>query len=106
MELSEELVQQVWENARATSDQDPRHWRKDECGAWMRREHYGHTYSEFDWKIDNASIGGADVAENLRAFHHANSYDRAERRPHCHVTADMAHVPTPERVLEPRNRKV
>lgn len=104
MEYSEGLIQDVWEKARATGDQDRGTWRKDECGAWMRREHYGRTQSEFGWKIENVSDGEPETLRNLRPFNCANGFDRANGRAHCRVTADLAHVATPERVLEPRNR--
>ena len=105
MEFSEQIVQQVWEKGRATADQDRSIWRKDECGAWIRREHYGRTPSEFAWKIENISAGGPGTLDNLRPFNCANAYDRANGRAHCHLTADLSDVPTPESVLEPRNRK-
>ena len=101
---SERIVQEVWAKGRATADADPNLWRKDACGAWMRRDHYGRAQSEFAWKIENVSAGGFETPESLRPFNCANSYDRANARSHCRLTADMSGVPTPARVLEPRNR--
>ena len=40
MAFSEELIQQVWETARGMTELSPELWRRDECGAWIRREHY------------------------------------------------------------------
>lgn len=105
MEFTDYLVQQVWDKARATTEQDRDTWRRDQCGAWMRREHYGRTDSEFGWRIENITAGGPNDLENLHAFNCANPYDRAARRAHCHLVADLAGVPAPEIVLEPRNRK-
>lgn len=105
MEHSEHMVQQVWEKGRATGEQDRDTWRKDQCGAWIRREHYARAESEFGWKISNISAGGPDSLENLQPLNCANTYDRANHHAQCHLAADMSGVPAPERVLEPRNRK-
>ncbi|MBS1188836.1 MAG: hypothetical protein H6R10_628 [Rhodocyclaceae bacterium] len=104
MEFSAEMVQQVWDKARANADQNPDTWRRDECGAWIRREHYGRQDSEFGWRIENVSVGGPNTVDNLRALNCANSYDRANGRAHCRLAADLSNIPAPERVFEPRNR--
>jgi hypothetical protein len=88
MELSQQLVQQVWDNARAVLGNDPNTWRKDECGAWMKRNHYQNHDSEFGWKIENVSPGGPDEPSNLRAIHWQNEFDRASGHAHCRITAD------------------
>jgi hypothetical protein len=106
MQYSEQIVQEVWEKGRATADEDRSLWRRDACGAWIRRDHYRGVQSEFAWKIENISGGGTEALENLRPFNCANAYDRANGRAHCQLTADLSDVPTPARVLEPRNRKV
>jgi hypothetical protein len=106
MVFSDELIEKVWQKARATSKLSSETWRQDECGAWMRRDHYGLDRSEFSWKIENISLGGPDTLENLRPFHRANVYDHANRRATCHITADLAGVSAVEQVVsEPRNRK-
>jgi hypothetical protein len=105
MPYDKETIDKVWQHGRVMTDLDPALWRKDECGAWMRREHYGRESSEFGWKIVNVSIGGPDTADNLRPLQHANSYDRGERRAHRKVTADQTDLPATARVREPRNRK-
>lgn len=104
MAHSEEVIRQVWEKARGMTELSPELWRRDECGAWIRRDHYGQTRSDFGWKIENVSVGGPDTVENLRAFHHANSYDRAGRHARCRVTADQTDIPVTGHVREPRNR--
>ena len=106
MELSEELVEQVWEKARASFDADSGLWREDECGAWISRIQYGHQNTDFGWRIENVSAGGADILENLRAFHHGNSFDRASGHPKCHVTADRTGLASSERTFQPRNKNI
>lgn len=87
MAFNEELVQQVWEKERAVLERDPRTWRKDECGAWIRREHYGRKDSEFGWVIDYITPGGPADPANLRAIQWQNNSGLAGQRV-CHVTAD------------------
>ena len=55
MAYSEDLIQKVWEKARAMPDHDPTEWRQDECGAWLRRQAYRHEKSEHGWTIVNTS---------------------------------------------------
>lgn len=105
MAFSDETIQQVWQKARGLNDFPAAIWRKDECGAWIRRDDYGKKQSEFGWKIENISLGGPDEIENLRAFQHANGYDRANRRARCRVTADQTGMQVMERIREPRNRE-
>jgi hypothetical protein len=77
MPFNQEIVAQVWQHARVMTDFDPEGWRQDECGAWIRREHYGRGDSEYGWKIVNVSVGGPDTVENLRPLHHARRTPRA-----------------------------
>jgi len=106
MPFNKEVVASVWQHARVMSDLDPEGWRQDQCGAWIRREHYGREDSEFGWKIVNVSVGGPDTVENLRPLHHSNGYDRAGQRAHCKVRADQANTQGTSRIREPRNRAV
>jgi hypothetical protein len=106
MTHSKEVVAKVWQHARVMTDLDPETWRQDECGAWIRREHYAREDSEFGWRIVNVSVGGLDSVENLRPLQHANSYDRAGQRAHCKVRADQGNTQGASRVQEPRNRNV
>lgn len=104
MAFSNEMVARVWEKARGTTELSTETWRKDECGAWINCEQYGHEHSDFGWKIVNVSVGGPDVLENLRPFHHANGYDHARPHARCRVTADQTDVPVTGHIRNPRNR--
>ena len=106
MKYGKEIVEQVWENARAMPDKDPTEWRKDECGAWIKHEYYGSVTSEFGWKIERVSPGEVDDLANLRAFHRENSYDSSIGRPNCHVTADRENVHPTSIIDAPRNRRL
>ncbi len=103
MEFSEEKIQQVWEKARGTLDQDSNVWRKDECGAWINRDQYGSEYSDYGWKIENVSLANSSAVENLRPFHRGNSFDRNVGQAKCHVTADRTGLEAREHIDQPRN---
>jgi hypothetical protein len=106
MGFSEELIQQVWDRARAGNDVDAATWREDECGAWIGRHQYGEQDAEFGWTILNVSGGGPDVLENLRAFHHSNAFDPANGHAKCRVSANRDSVPSYGRTFQPRNKSV
>lgn len=107
MTYNAETIQSVWEKGRVIAEQDPIVWRKDECGAWLRREHYGREDSEYGWKIENVSPGGPDTPQNLRPFHRQNAFDVGAGRAHCHVTADQKGVDPHEHLVEsPRNHAI
>ena len=104
MDWKEELIESVWQHARATSEADPSVWRQDMCGAWIRRDQFGHAGSGFGWKIENITSGEPNISENLRPFHLGNRFDVGSNTPHCGMTADRADVPAGEYVSPPRNR--
>jgi len=104
MAFNDEIVQGIWEKARATLDKDPTEWRKDECGAWIYRSHYGNQVSEFGWKIENVRPGEQPELENLRPFQHENSFDKATGQPHCRVTADREGLSPTASIDTPRNK--
>jgi hypothetical protein len=48
---------------------DPKDWRKDQCGAWIARNQYGNRNSRYGWEVDHIkpeSEGGGDELSNLR----------------------------------------
>lgn len=105
MTYSKEIIETVWGKGRAIAEQDSAVWRMDECGAWMRREHYARDESEYGWRIENVSAGGGDTPENLRPLHCKNVFDRAAKHAKCHVTADLKGIDTREHLASsPRNR--
>ena len=104
MEFDDETVQSVWEKGRATNDKDSTEWRKDECGAWIRRDQYGNQVSEFGWKIENVASGTPQTIENLRPFQHENSFDRATGQQHCRITADREGMLPTASIDRPRNK--
>lgn len=103
MAYDAELIQRVWEQARATQDRDPDEWRKDQCGAWIHRGHYNSPVSEYGWKIVNVVPGGENKPVNLEAFHRDNGFDLANGHAKCAVTADRTDISPGQHVGQPRN---
>lgn len=81
---SDELIQAVWEKGLVQQGFDPNVARKDACGAWMLRNQYGNTDSDFGWEIDHVYpriLGGATVIENLRPMQWQNNLSKGDNYP-------------------------
>jgi len=104
MDWKQDLIEAVWQHTRVAPDADASVWRQDTCGAWIRRDQFGHENGEFGWRIENVSGGGPDIVPNLRAFHVRNHFEISSKHSHCRVTADRRDVPAGEYVTPPRNR--
>lgn len=103
MNYSEEIIQQIWEHGRGVSELDSSEWRQDQCGAWMKREMYGHTHSDFGWTIHSLSPGDSGV-DNLRPFQCQNEVNGASGQVQCHVTADRNGLSPTQQIEQPRNK--
>ncbi len=103
MDLTKDIVDRVWTKGRATADQDPDVWRKDECGAWINYEHYGSQHSEFGWKIVSVSAGSSDDPDQLRPFHRENDFDRNTGRAVRRVKANRDAIPPTAKLDTPQN---
>jgi len=98
------LVDAAWERGRVMPESDASIWRRDACGAWMRREQIGRQ-TEFGWKIRSLSTNAEQTLDDLRPFHWRNDFEAAaigHRR--CAVTSDHSGTPGEEQVRPPRNR--
>ena len=90
MAFDEEILRRVWDKGEAASNVDPDIWRKDACGAWMRRDFYGDEESQFGWEIDCVvpeSEGGPRDLSNLRPLQWENKMARRGRHLACPITA-------------------
>jgi len=85
--FGDEVIQSVWEKGRTVSPNDPNMWRRDECGAWIRRNEYGNRISEYGWEIDHISPEGGDNPSNLRPLQWMNSVTKREGRLKCPIIA-------------------
>jgi len=77
--------QQVWEKGIVGEGHDPSEWRKDICGAWIKRSDYGNRESEFGWEIDHIDKNreNNDI-RNLRPLQWKNNASG-----NCVVTAEQ-----------------
>lgn len=90
MAFEEITIQKVWDKGQVVSGYDSRIWRKDQCGAWIKRDQYGNRNSQYGWEIDHISPsanGGKDVLYNLRPLQWKNNSSKSDGRLVCVVTA-------------------
>jgi hypothetical protein len=87
MAWTEDMIQKAWEKGRVIENNDPKVWRKDECGAWIYRKHHGNRDSKYGWEIDHTPPGGEDILSNLRPLQWENNTDKSDGRLKCNVTA-------------------
>lgn len=94
MSYSESTVQAVWEKGFKDSQNDSSVWRKDQCGAWIGRNHYGDRNNQYGWEIDHITPeadGGGDELSNLRPLQWKNNASRQDGRLSCPVKASGVH---------------
>jgi hypothetical protein len=76
MLCSEEVIRKVWEKGTVVANNDPKYWRKDDCGAWISISQYGRQLSSFGWEINyiqsQAQKGGQELS-NLRPMQWKNN---------------------------------
>jgi hypothetical protein len=106
MVFDEALVQAVWEKGRISGERDQTTWRQDQCGAWMRRDHYGNPESEFGWKILSLELEDSTDIESMHPFHEQNDYDIPAARPRCVITSDRTQLRPWQTTDQPRNMTI
>lgn len=82
--FSDEIIDQIWEKGRIVEGFDPATIRKDACGAWILRNQYGMTNSDYGWVIDHVYptfLGGDDNPENLRPMQWKNNVSKGNDYP-------------------------
>ena len=91
MNWTEQQIQSVWDRGEVVERTNPRKWRKDPCGAWICRDHYGNQNSSFGWEIDHITPeagGGTDDLRNLRPLQWKNQARKKDGKLTCPVTAN------------------
>jgi hypothetical protein len=90
MAFSEEKIWQIWDKAYQITISDAPMWRKDECGAWIRRIDYENPGSQYGWVADYItpeSEGGSDDISNLRPLQWENILRKKDGSLECPVIA-------------------
>lgn len=52
-EYSDKIINEIWEKASTVEGYDDTKFRKDACGAWIKRDKYNKKDSIFGWEIDH-----------------------------------------------------
>lgn len=87
--FTEEIIQEVWSNAKEVLNENPNEVRMDKCGARILRKEYGNTNSKFGWQIDHiipVSKGGTDDITNLQALQWENNEAKGDGPLRCKIT--------------------
>jgi hypothetical protein len=88
MDWTEQQIEAAWDRGEVVERIDPGRWRKDACGAWICREHYGNPNSRYGWEIDPLALPAGDGGGNggtLQPFQWKNAAFRKEGKPSCPV---------------------
>lgn len=93
---TEEEIQKIWEKAQVCPPNDPNVWRKDLCGAWIKRDLHGaasenEPHTSYKWQVDHIkpdSKGGPDTVSNVRPLQWYNNDCRQNNRLKTRVTAE------------------
>lgn len=84
MFFPQEIIDLVWDKATKVEHYDSDMYRKDACGAWIRRDMYGRQDSPLGWEIDHIypqALGGDEHLDNLRALQHQNNASKGDDYP-------------------------
>lgn len=82
--IDEAKINEIWDRANKVEGFDEAQFRKDACGAWIIRNHYGLRDSIYGWEVDHVypqSLGGDDNDANLRAMQWENNLSKGEDYP-------------------------
>ena len=80
----EEKKEYCWNHAQIVEGYDKDSIRKDACGAWIFKAHYGMRDSVFGWEVDHVFpviLGGDDFKRNLRAMQWKNNVSKGDDYP-------------------------
>jgi len=88
--FSEEEKQQVWGKGKEEPPNDSNVYRKDACGAWIKRSLHNDVSSQtnYGWQIDHIDPDGGDDLSNLRPLQWYNNNIKTDKNLKCVITAD------------------
>lgn len=84
---TQNFLESVWKKGRKVNGHPPDTWRKDQCGAWIKRSEHGNRSSQFGWEVDRITAGGVYSLANSRPLQWDNNNFRGNGRLKCRVTA-------------------
>lgn len=82
--FSEDDVKIVWAKGTMIPGQDPNIYRKDTCGAKIKKSEYGNVKSSLGWEIDHikpVASNGPDVLSNLQPLQWENNRHKGDNYP-------------------------
>ena len=88
MDFTDKKIDLVWEKAEKIPTYDPSKYRKDSCGAWIARRHYGKKEFDSGWYIQKINLKGSDKIENLQALQWQNSVSKTDGKLACKITSN------------------
>ncbi|MFW6273130.1 MAG: HNH endonuclease signature motif containing protein [bacterium] len=85
-------IEAVWQKGKVVPGYNPNIYRKDTCGAWMKRSEHGNILSTYGWEIDHIlpkSKGGSDDLSNLQPLQWENNRNKGDDYPqwYCKIRA-------------------
>lgn len=89
MEYPEGTINAVWEKGRKVPGYNYEVFRKDQCGAWIKRESYRDRNSSYGWEIDHL-LQDYDILANLRPLQWQNNDNRCGLELVCVITSHEA----------------
>lgn len=94
--LTEEEINAVWEKAKIVPNNDPAIFRQDYAGAWIRKDLYGSTESEYGWQVDHLlplSKDGTYELSNMYPLQWRNNEQKGDDYPNWEtaMTAEGVH---------------
>jgi hypothetical protein len=82
--FSDADIQMVWEKGQIVLGSDSKNYRKDACGALIKRSEYGNVNSNLGWEIDHIkplAANGTDDPSNLQPLQWDNNRYKGDNFP-------------------------